>query len=414
MRGRLIGSLLGLSLAVNAIAVYLILSPDSPSPLPTRPDSPPPAQPPRIVKTNVLVSATPFHWNQVESEDYETYIANLRGIGCPEPTIRDIIVAEVNQLFARRRATEIATPDQQWWRSNPDPEVVRAAARELASLESERRVLLTHLLGDDWHSAGNAFPVDEADPNPLNGPLLGTLDPDVKAGVRDVTRIADQRLQDYLDRTRANGESPNPAELARLGQQARAELALLLPPSHLEEYLLRYSDDAGLLRDQLQGIDVSPDQFRSLFRARDEATQVLISNSSGNLSPSTAREIETNLNATIRETLGQEAFEYYQLNQDEAFQQARHTIEQLDADPAAVLPLYEINRLSDAEARRIENDPTLTPEERTDALFEVQKERQNSLRSLIEALRTNRTGTTTETPAPLPPTPPPPSGDYTP
>ena len=45
----------------------------------------------------------PFRWNQLESTDYRTYIANLRGIGCPEQTIRDIITADVDGVFGRQR-----------------------------------------------------------------------------------------------------------------------------------------------------------------------------------------------------------------------------------------------------------------------------------------------------------------------
>src|SRR5262249_53000387 len=43
-----------------------------------------------------------FHWEQVESADYPTYIANLRSIGCPEQTIHDIIAADVHALHASR------------------------------------------------------------------------------------------------------------------------------------------------------------------------------------------------------------------------------------------------------------------------------------------------------------------------
>ena len=39
----------------------------------------------------IVVVTNQFHWAQIESEDYKTYIARLRSIGCPEPTIRDII-----------------------------------------------------------------------------------------------------------------------------------------------------------------------------------------------------------------------------------------------------------------------------------------------------------------------------------
>jgi hypothetical protein len=46
----------------------------------------------------------PFHWSQIESADYPSYIANLRAIGCPEQTIRDIITADVDSsLYAARR-----------------------------------------------------------------------------------------------------------------------------------------------------------------------------------------------------------------------------------------------------------------------------------------------------------------------
>jgi len=47
--------------------------------------------------------ANPFDWRQVESRDYKQYIANLRAVGCPEETIRDIITADVNKLFEERR-----------------------------------------------------------------------------------------------------------------------------------------------------------------------------------------------------------------------------------------------------------------------------------------------------------------------
>src|SRR6478752_7194 len=41
-----------------------------------------------------------FNWAQVESSDYRVYIANLRAIGCPEATIKDIIMTDVMKLYA--------------------------------------------------------------------------------------------------------------------------------------------------------------------------------------------------------------------------------------------------------------------------------------------------------------------------
>src|ERR1017187_7056698 len=49
--------------------------------------------------------AAPFDWRQVESGDYLQYIANLRAIGGPEKTIKDVIVADVNGQCAARMAS---------------------------------------------------------------------------------------------------------------------------------------------------------------------------------------------------------------------------------------------------------------------------------------------------------------------
>jgi hypothetical protein len=42
-------------------------------------------------------------WIQIESTDYPTYINNLRKVGCPEQTVREIITADVADLYAQKR-----------------------------------------------------------------------------------------------------------------------------------------------------------------------------------------------------------------------------------------------------------------------------------------------------------------------
>ena len=67
----------------------------------------------RPIRTNLVIEPHLLSWADIESPDYPTYIRNLRNIGCPEPTIRDIVVADVNELFSRRRATEVPSVNQQ-------------------------------------------------------------------------------------------------------------------------------------------------------------------------------------------------------------------------------------------------------------------------------------------------------------
>ena len=45
-----------------------------------------------------------WHWNQlVNPNDYHVFVNNLRSIGCPEPTLHDIVAGDANRAFAFKR-----------------------------------------------------------------------------------------------------------------------------------------------------------------------------------------------------------------------------------------------------------------------------------------------------------------------
>src|SRR6266481_4686092 len=48
--------------------------------------------------TNMFGEGFRLSWSNIESTNYQTYIANLRGIGCPEETVRDIIITDISKL----------------------------------------------------------------------------------------------------------------------------------------------------------------------------------------------------------------------------------------------------------------------------------------------------------------------------
>ena len=110
------------------------------------------------VVTNRVVQT--LDWRAVESEDYRKYIANLRAIGCPEETIRDIITADVNKLFAaRRRELSGATNQFQFWKAGKpfasmmDPDRIQ----KQQDLAKEKRALLKELLGTEPEEKPDLF-----------------------------------------------------------------------------------------------------------------------------------------------------------------------------------------------------------------------------------------------------------------
>jgi uncharacterized damage-inducible protein DinB len=386
MRGRV---LLWVSLGLNiALAVMLVrFSPEDTH----RSDrnavlavTPQPVGAARSLRTNVVVRRQNFTWDEIESADFPTYIANLRAIGCPEATIRDIIVADVNQLFARRRATEVVTAEQKWWLSEPDPEVTQQASEKLQTLDAERRTLLSTLLGPDWESSYYPYPAYPDTP-PLDGPVLGALPPRTKQAVRDIESRATERRQAYLDSLQKEGRQPDPAELAKMRQQTRADLAQALSPEQLEEYLLRYSNHASSLRGELHGIANTPDQFRALFRLTDGIDQQLQLLSGTNDTAIVVRrqELEKQREQVLQQTLGTDDYKQYKLLQDSLYRQVQEVAQQAGTPADKIVPLYEISRATEQERQRIRDDGTLSDEQKEQALETVQAAQRNSWRKLL-------------------------------
>ena len=75
---------------------------------------------PKIVvgaSTNEAVPglAERIQWREVASEDLTNYVANLRRVGCPAATVRDIIAGELQDIFLRRRKALIAPLQNEFW-----------------------------------------------------------------------------------------------------------------------------------------------------------------------------------------------------------------------------------------------------------------------------------------------------------
>jgi hypothetical protein len=333
--------------------------------------------------TNALARRQPFTWREIESTDYHAYITNLRSIGCPEPTIRDIIVADVNALYDRRRASEIVTPEQQWWRTDPDREVTEAAEKQLAALETERRALLIQLLGPNWEPP-NSSELVELNTH-LDGPVLGKLSPQTKQLVRDIENRAFAKRQAYVDEQQRAGKALDAADMVRLRMETRNELAKVLNEQQLEEYLLRYSQTAEILRSELRSLDTKPNEFRALFRARDALEQNALLHFNGNDAASLKQRqmLEQQREDAMKQLLGPDRYSMYRVAQDPLFQRARASVEQIGAPAETVLPLFQINQATELERQRIQADTNLSLEERALALANMLKQQQESLRRVL-------------------------------
>jgi LysM repeat protein len=353
--------------------------------------------------TNFVARRLLFNWQQVESADYPTYISNLRQIGCPEQTIRDLIIAEINALYSKRRAIELVTAEQQWWRSEPDTNVVRAAAEKARQLEDERRALLTRLLGTNWETGDLvSIPRPSRPGVVLDGPVLGALSAETKQAIQTVSMRSQDRLQAYLETQSRAGKEPDPADLAKLRQQTRDDLARVLSPPELEEFLLRYSQEANDLRSefgQLRFFNASPDEFRAVFRATDALDQriQLLADAKDPSSVEARQALEAQRENMLKTALGPERYAQYQMLHDPVYRDAVAAAEEAGT-PEAVQTLYAIKLAALAEQNRIRGDRNLTAAQKSIELK----------RTELEQLQANTVATGQDLPPEPPPVPQPP------
>jgi LysM repeat protein len=234
--------------------------------------------------------------------------------------------------------------------------------------------------------------------------VLGALSADVKQAIQNVSLRSQDRMQAYLDAQRAAGKEPDPAELAKLRQQTRDDLARLLSPPDLEEFLLRYSQNANDLRTefgQLQYFKPTPDEFRAVFRATDSLNQriQLLADAKDPSSLDARKALEDQRENAIKVALGPKRYEEYRMLHDPLYRDAVAAAAEAGT-PETAQAIYAINLAAVAEQTRIRGDTNLTAEQKNIELKRLE----------LEQLQANAVATGQDLPPetpPVPPTPPP-------
>ena len=182
----------------------------------------------------------------------------------------------------------------------------------------------------------------------------------------------------------------------------------MLSPPELEEFLLRYSQDANDLRaefGELRYFDPTADEFRAVFRATDALDQKieLLADATDPASLEARKALEEQRANAIKLALGPERYVEYQMLQDPLYRDAVAAAEDAGT-PDAAQAIYAINLATLAEQNRIRGDTNLTAEQKSIELKRIE----------LEQLEANTVAAGQELPPEPPPTPttPPPKKVY--
>ena len=212
----------------------------------------------------------PFHWSQIEAQDYQTYIENLRRIGCPEETIQDLVKRDLDQHYDQLKATALnkgTTRNDYWATGHPNalsqPSINTRA--ELAQLDQEKSAVLKDLFGVEGLAEINrSSPYARAKSKAKIGYAMDFIPDETMAQLNSM----EQEFGSKLLKKMASGTSDaqDRSEIRMLREARENQIASMLTPEQKLEYDLRKSPTAANLRLQLDGFDPSEDEFRNIFQ----------------------------------------------------------------------------------------------------------------------------------------------------
>jgi hypothetical protein len=388
--------LIGLSLALNlALAVAIVLpTKKSLSAAPARLAATPVASPTSPAPTETPPgSAAAFRWNQVVSTDLKLYRDNLRAIGCPEITVREIIRAVINENFLPPRRAILTDFQVQYWNLVMRGQFAKRQAlpqtewgQQLTALATQREQLLADVLGPEASAEAAERQAQRSELEQRRSWLL----PEKRALLFALEDQYQQQLTAWTATlTARENATPTPddeAQRQKLQQAFEDARKQLLTPQELAELDLRESPAANWATS-LPGFTPTPEEWRSLtqLRSQFEADQ--------NLPPGTdltadektefQYELQTNFDSSLQATLSPDHLAQYQLATNDLYQTLHNVIQRYGLSENLVTQGLSVQQIAQGKADQIRANANLSPEDQQAALKAIQQETQQTLSQIL-------------------------------
>jgi hypothetical protein len=241
-------------------------------------------------------------WSLIQSGDPSS-VEKPRALGLPESLINALIRHQTDLRYRERENALLSTSSQQpYWSAKFDRSRYGTYySPERVELRRQKQAELKTLLGPDYRK-------DDL----IQDPRTAFLPPAKAEQLREIQEdyaAMEQSFAGYDGITLPEDREKR----AFLEKQKRADLAELLTPEELTAYELRSSPTASNLRRELATIDLTEDEFKTLYTLRKPYDERPRTNIFTN--PVNAQERQA-LNAEIKAALGDERYAEYERAQD--------------------------------------------------------------------------------------------------
>jgi hypothetical protein len=313
----------------------------------------------------------PFDWSMVASTDLEIYVKNLRAIGCPKSTIRDIIVAEADQIFLKKLAEQLDPIRQGFWTIlanwKTQEKEVEQRVKGLEKIGDERDEMLTKLLGEDYEAKPTFKPSER------NDERLSFLPKEKQEQILALERDYNEWRNKLRKETNGKSTPEQQRSIQEMAKQVEEKRKALMTAEEFEEYQLRSSPYTKFRRNPAaEGF--TEEEIRKIAKVQMEYDQ---SQPKVEKSPE-SREDRDARNAAIEQqlkaALGEERYVDYKRSEDGAFQQVYRLTERYNLPRDTAVNVYEIQQSATKQANELRKAKNISDDEREALLFALQDE----------------------------------------
>jgi len=337
----------------------------------------PPDETVKVAESKPALTAptTSFHWRQLESEDYRTYIQRLRSIGCPEQTIRDLIIADIDKTLAPRMQSIIPRrKDLKFWQ--PEDEELwnnydqREWFKQERSIDQEKREAVRELVGVDLVEER----LKQQGKEDYYSRRLSFLPEEKRGQVRTVLETYGSQEQAIQEKVWEDGEPltvEDKAQLHRLQEEKQTQIAALLSPAEREQFELWLSPTANAARNAVYGMNATEEEFMTIYKLRKTFDETWNQEGLDLDNPALRAQREQaakQLDEQIKVQLGEERFADYQRAQDPDYRQLNATVARFKLPGNTANEVYEMKRVLLEQQDKVRADSNLTPEQKENAL----------------------------------------------
>jgi RNA polymerase sigma factor (sigma-70 family) len=321
------------------------------------------------VATNAILN-----WQALESQDYRQYIANLRGAGCPEQTIRDIIITDLDRTYGKRIASISGPAPATYWKAHDYVDGVKQHL-EAKKIEDEKRAAIQELLGID--------PDEESERR--TGMKVGYsegfefLSAEQRSRLREIERQAQAKIES-VKLIRAGEFSPEYRARQNEAYGWKDEqIKQLLSPEQLKEYEMRTSRHAFMLGNGLRSFQPTEEEFRTIYELEK---QFGIDQSYGGgkaPDPTSAQQFRE----AFQQTLGEERYADYELTKDSSYAMLYDIARFHELPQETARAVYDVNKAAEQQAAAVRRDGSLDASARERALQALRKQTEAEASKLL-------------------------------